>query len=431
MSNRRNKLLLSGAEPDRVCVSVLLFGSVLLASAFVEELDDSFMESRDPEHIWLIQFYAPWCSFCRHLDPVWHQIGSELRSFGSPVRVGKSDATVNTVLAKEFRVRNYPAILMLKNNVKYNYAGSRTKDGIMEFSERVSGPLVRTLSSTQLFQHNMKRHGVLVVYVGAMSELKGNYTAAAEELIIHTLFFSTSRDILPKTVTLTSLPAVLIFKDGTFYIYSEELDGDLKAWINRERFPNFFQIDGYTLYAMGETGKLVLLALVEETHLCDRSLRYKHLVEKVATEHKETYSRSFYFGFMKGSDYINGLIMGEVLVPSFIVVNLSNDGYFLPPSSLETEHHLLDFLEGVLNGSVESLGGNGFSQRLRRVAYETRTTLMPLFRDAPGLGCFLFGFPLFICTLFCYLCIRKRPTQTDNEDTSLPRHKKTTGKKSD
>lgn len=43
----------------------------------------------------------------------------------------------------------------------------------------------------------------------------------------------------------------------------------------------------------------------------------------------------------------------EVLVPSFIVVNLSNDGYFLPTSSLETEHHLLDFLEGVLNGSVE------------------------------------------------------------------------------
>lgn len=43
-----------------------------------------------------LQFYAPWCTFCKKLDPVWHQIGSELTSLGSPVNVGKSDATVST-----------------------------------------------------------------------------------------------------------------------------------------------------------------------------------------------------------------------------------------------------------------------------------------------------------------------------------------------
>lgn len=43
-----------------------------------------------------LQFYAPWCTFCKQLDPVWHQIGSELKSLGSPVNVGKSDATVST-----------------------------------------------------------------------------------------------------------------------------------------------------------------------------------------------------------------------------------------------------------------------------------------------------------------------------------------------
>lgn len=43
----------------------------------------------------------------------------------------------------------------------------------------------------------------------------------------------------------------------------------------------------------------------------------------------------------------------EVPVPSFIVVNLAVDGYFLPPGTVETEQHLLDFLNGVLNGSIE------------------------------------------------------------------------------
>ncbi|XP_072220200.1 protein disulfide-isomerase tmx3a-like [Leuresthes tenuis] len=426
MSDRRNIVLLS---------VLLLLGTVLSASAYVEELDDSFMERAEPDETWLIKFYAPWCSFCKQLDPVWHQIGSELRSHGSPVQVGKADATISTGLAKEFRVNNYPAIFILKRNVKYNYVGPRTKDGIMEFADRVGGPLVRSLSSLQLFQHAMSRYDVMLVYVGTTSQLKGNYTLAAEELIIHINFFSATRDILPKGVSLTSLPAVVVFKDGTYLAYNEEHDGDLKSWIKRERFPNFFKIDSYTLYAMGESGKLVLLALVEERYLCDKSLRYKSLVEKVATEHKETYSRDFYFGFMEGSGYINGFIMGEVMVPSFIVVNLSNDGYFLPPGPVETERHLLDFLDGVLGGSVEAQGGNGLAQRFRRLVYQTKITLMPVFIEAPVLACFLVGFPICICALFCYLCCKARPTLDEDEAAALvppvQRHKKLSDKKSD
>ncbi|XP_054483127.1 protein disulfide-isomerase TMX3a [Anoplopoma fimbria] len=424
MSNRRNTVLLS----------VLMALSV---SAFVEELDDTFMETRGDD-IWLIKFYAPWCSFCKQLDPVWHQIGSELRSLGSPVNVGKSDATASTGLAKEFKVRGYPAILMLKKGVKYNYSGPRTRDGILDFAHRVGGPLVRSLSSLQLFQHAMNRHDVMFVYVGATSQLKENYTSAAEELIVHTYFFSSTRDVLPKVVSLTSLPAVVVFKDGTYFTFDEKHDGDLKSWINRERFPNYLRIDSYTLYAMGESGKLVVLALVEEKSLSEESVRYKSLVEKVSADYRDIYSRNVYFGFMEGSDYINGLVMGEVVVPSFIVVNLSSDGYFLPPGAVETEHHLLDFLNGVLDGSVQFQGGNGVDQRARRFIYDIKVTLTPVFSQAPLLGCFLVVFPIAIIVVFFYLCCKNRPTGTeDGEDgggllaPSLQRPTKRTDKKSD
>ncbi|XP_075933554.1 protein disulfide-isomerase tmx3a-like isoform X2 [Anarhichas minor] len=389
MWNRRNTVLLS----------VLL---ALSASAFVEELDDSFMERRGADDIWLIKFYAPWCLFCKQLDPVWHQIGSELRSLGSPVNVGKSDATASTGLAKEFKVRGYPAILMLKKDVKYNYSGPRTKDGILDFANRVGGPLVRSLSSLQLFQHAMNRHDVMFVYVGATSQLK--------------------------VVSLSTLPAVVVFKDGTYFTFDEELDGDLKSWINRERFPNYLRIDSYTLYAMGESGKLVVLALVEEKTPCEESVRYKGLVEKVSADYREFYSRNFYFGFMEGSDYINGLVMGEVVVPSFIVVNLSSDGYFLPPVAVKTERHLLDFLNGVLDGSIQFQGGNGVYQRARRFVYDIKVTLTPVFSQTPLLGCFLVGFPIAIVAVFFYFCCRNRPTVSDDDGDD---HTKRSNKKSD
>nr|XP_046264987.1 protein disulfide-isomerase TMX3-like isoform X2 [Scatophagus argus] len=424
MSDMRNAVLLS--------VLLLLLGS---ASAFVEELDDTFMETKGADDIWLIKFYAPWCSLCKQLDPIWYQIGSELKSLGSPVNVGKSDATVSKGLAKEFRVRGYPAILMLKKDVKYNYAGPRTKDGIMDFANRVGGPLVRSLSSLQLFQHAMSRHDVMFVYVGATSPLRGNYTSAAEDLIVHSYFFSASRDVLPKAVSLSSLPAVVLFKDGTYFTFNKEHDGDLKSWMNRERFPNYSKIDSYTLYAMGESGKLVALAMVEQSP-CEESLRYKSLVERVAADYSEIYSRNFHFGFMEGSDYVNGLVMGEVTVPSFIVLNLAIDGFFLPPGAIETEQHLLDFLNGVLDGSIQCQGGNGVHQRIQRFIYDIKVTLMPVFSQAPLLGCFLVGFPLTLAAIFCYVCCKAPPAMSDDDSItllapSLRHRKKLADKKSD
>ncbi|XP_030258993.1 protein disulfide-isomerase TMX3-like isoform X2 [Sparus aurata] len=391
---------------------LLLLLLLVCMSAFVEELDDSFLETRGADDIWLIKFYAPWCSFCKQLDPVWHQIGSELRSVGSPVNVGKSDATVSIGLAKEFKVRGYPAILMLKKDVKYNYSGPRTREGILDFANRVGGPLVRSLSSLQLFQHAMDRHDVMFVYVGATSPLK--------------------------VVSLPSLPAVVVFKDGAYFTFNVERDGDLKSWINRERFQNYMKIDSYTLYAMGETGKLVLLALVEANSLCKESLRYKSLVEKVSSENRETYSRHFHFGYMEGGDYIKGLVMGEVTLPSLIVVNLSNDGYFLPPGAMETERHLLDFLDGVLESSIECQGGNSVHQRIRRIIYDIQVTLTPLISQAPLFGCFLVGFPLAIAIFFCYLCRKARSNMSEDDDEgdalsapSPQSRKKLSDKKSD
>uniref|UniRef100_A0A8D3CIJ6 protein disulfide-isomerase n=1 Tax=Scophthalmus maximus TaxID=52904 RepID=A0A8D3CIJ6_SCOMX len=359
--------------------------------------------------IWLIEFYAPWCSFCKQLEPVWHQIGSELKSLGSPVNVGKSDATANTGLAKEFKVRGYPAILMWKKNMKYVYSGRRSKDGIMEFTERVAGPTVRSLNSLQLFQHVMKRHDVMFVYVGATSQLKGNFTSAAELLIVHNFFFSAARDVLPKVPHRCALCSTVSSLFSTVF-YSEG-DGDLMSWINRERFPNYCKMDSYRLYATGESGNSDVITHTPESD-------------------DDITVRNFYFGFMDDSDYLTGLMMGDVVVPSFVVVNLSNDGFFLPRGSVDTEKQLLDFLNGVLDGSIQCQGGNGVVQRVGRLIHETKLLLTSLFSQVPLLGCFLVGFLLAIVVFFCYLCCKARRTTSDEDDDdapvtpSLQRHKK-------
>lgn len=417
-----------------IICTVLLSLCVSSHVHLVEEIDDSFLETtalHGHDEIWLLTFYAPWCLFCKDMDPAYYEVAAELKSMGSEVRVGRVDATTNKGMAKEFRVEHYPAVKMWKDNSKFSYQGPRTKDGVLDFALRVSGPLVRALPSREMFQHAMSRHDVLFVYIGGSSNLKVDYTSSAKSLIVHTHFFSASRDILPKTVTIQNLPAVAVFKDGTFFTYNKERDGDLTSWLNRERFLYFTKLDSYMLYSLGDTGKLVVLALVDEKHPSKESISYKMLVEKVATENKELYSTEVQFGYMEGNEYINGYTMMNVALPSIIILNVSNDGYFLPPGMLETEEQLLHFINGALDGGIEPLGGNGLLQVFKRLKYQIAETVTAMYTKAP-LESFIFLLVMISCVIILVVSIRRilRNSFPDEETTDAePKKEKKLKKK--
>uniref|UniRef100_A0A8C7PLQ3 protein disulfide-isomerase n=1 Tax=Oncorhynchus mykiss TaxID=8022 RepID=A0A8C7PLQ3_ONCMY len=320
----------------------------------------------------LLQFYAPWCGYCKKLEPVWYDVGAELKSSGSPVRVGKMDGTAYSGMSSEFGVRGYPTIKLLKGDLAYNYKGPRTKDDIVEFANRVAGPAVRALPSKQMFDHMMKRHDVLFVYFGGESPLKEKYIDMAAELIVYTYFFSASEDVLPESVTLPELPSVVVFKDGAYFTY----DGK------------------YLLISFHFVGLMMSCLSKMSLFLCMLCLTLLLVLFHLP--------RDFQFGHMDGNDYINSLIMGEVSVPSIIILNTSNEQYFLPSEPVETLEQLVHFINSVLDGSAQAQGGDGMFQRVKRVAFDAKSTIMSVFRSSPVLGCFLFGLPLGVISLMCY-----------------------------
>lgn len=83
--------------------------------------------------VWFLEFYAPWCGYCKKLTPVWESLALRPdRTF----RVGKIDATEpqNKDVSAAFGVRGYPSLKLVRDGKVYDYSGGRTIKDFLKFA---------------------------------------------------------------------------------------------------------------------------------------------------------------------------------------------------------------------------------------------------------------------------------------------------------
>jgi len=113
-------------------------GSGGSGSEVVELTDASFgdkvLESKD---LWAVAFVAPWCGYCKKLEPEWNSASGRLKGVG---KLGRVDATANQELAQRYGVQSYPTIKLFpagapKSGDADDYEGGRTASDIVAYME--------------------------------------------------------------------------------------------------------------------------------------------------------------------------------------------------------------------------------------------------------------------------------------------------------
>ncbi|KAF9193206.1 protein disulfide-isomerase precursor [Haplosporangium sp. Z 767] len=82
----------------------------------------------------LIEYYAPWCEYCKTLAPTYDEVGELYK--GSNIVIAKIDATANDLPSSlPFTVSGYPTIKFKKaGSTEYmDYNGERTKESFVDF----------------------------------------------------------------------------------------------------------------------------------------------------------------------------------------------------------------------------------------------------------------------------------------------------------
>jgi thioredoxin 1 len=101
------------------------------------ELTDKNFEQQVRNRIILVDFWAAWCAPCRMMAPVLNEIATDL---SGNTYVAKVNVEQYQSLAKNFKIRGIPTMVLLKNGVEVErFVGVKSKEYLMQQIQKIKG----------------------------------------------------------------------------------------------------------------------------------------------------------------------------------------------------------------------------------------------------------------------------------------------------
>ncbi|XP_052200289.1 protein disulfide isomerase-like 1-4 [Diospyros lotus] len=204
----------------------------------------------------MVEFYAPWCGHCQALAPEYAAAATELK--GEAV-LAKVDAAEETDLAQKYEIQGFPTVFFFIDGVHKDYPGQRTKDAIVTWVKKKTGPGIYNLTTVEEAERILTSEskvvlGFLDTLVGPQSE----ELAAASRLEDDVSFYQTASTEVAKLFHIdpqAKRPALVLLKkeaekishfDGQFtkseitqFVYENKLP--LVTIFTREIAPLIFE----------------------------------------------------------------------------------------------------------------------------------------------------------------------------------------------
>lgn len=138
----------------------------------------------------MVEFYAPWCGYCQALAPEYASAATQLKEQG--VFLAKVDATEENDLGQKYDVQGFPTIVFFIDGVHKPYPAQRTKEGIVTWIKKKTGPGVSNITTIEEAQHILTTQTTLVLaFLHSLVGPQSDELATASRLEDDVFFYQT------------------------------------------------------------------------------------------------------------------------------------------------------------------------------------------------------------------------------------------------
>lgn len=201
---------------------------------------DTFQTALTTHKHVLVEFYAPWCGHCKSLEPEYIKAAQKLKDINSEIMLAKVDATEQTELAEENKIRGYPTLKFYRDGKASDYNGGRTADEIVNWLLKKTGPAAKTVASVAEAKEftDASDVAVLGLFKDLESEAAKQFMSAASEVDSFRFAITADAEVL-KEYGVSGDAVVLVkkFDDGKVVMDGEITSAAVVNFVKTESLP--------------------------------------------------------------------------------------------------------------------------------------------------------------------------------------------------
>ncbi|CAE8629491.1 unnamed protein product, partial [Polarella glacialis] len=105
-------------------VAASLIGSVYAEKDNIVKLTKFNFDSNVKQGSWFVKFYAPWCTHCQRMAPIWEKLADLSVSREWPVKISEVDCTVSKDVCDKAQIKAFPTLALVSDGMlKGKYHG--------------------------------------------------------------------------------------------------------------------------------------------------------------------------------------------------------------------------------------------------------------------------------------------------------------------